>query len=642
MQLDSAGGQLSQTKSVVDDQKYPMMQLTPLEGETIHQIDLDDIVPDPKQPRKTFDQRKHLGMVKSIEAGGEVIQPILLRPSLSMQGKYMLVHGERRFNASVAVREKHPERRTIRAVIRYMSDEQAAAIQLNENEHREEVHVMEQARKYLSMATEFSIELDEVALRTGTSETHVKRYFKLNDLIPQWQELFLKNAIKYKIAMMLCQLPAKTQKEILKECVSEKELAREQPKVNVDTHTLRRWTGDLGDAIFDLDDKELIPKAGACSSCRFNSRAGSLFTDERHKPICNKLSCFEQKTSRQFEVQLKKSIEDPAIVLIAGRYSSAGIIDKLTAEGHKVLRTDGKDCEIIKEPKKETYEEYVRLRSGSEAEKKKAYAEYEMKHEKAVEAFVQKVEQGVYLKAFRISNVDGTAGTYAYVLIRKKTQASSDRAAVLKGGGTKEQVQQEIKRLEERETRSKERDREIVQEKMVAEIKEKKVFHKMPQSFTKNDQVVINFLLLEALQYSGRDMLIKLVPALKESNTAENRYAQLEQLAKPQLAMIARSVLLQNYASRLPKDTGAYLLRKVAEGLREVPIKALEAAQKVVSGKREPRVKTRIEVLEKQLKALSDENETNKSGKVSKPKLAAKKTRITKSKARKHSNVSKA
>lgn len=71
------------------------------EKDKILEIQLEDIIADPSQPRKTFDQESLIELAKSIELYG-VLQPIGLRPE-NEKGQFMIVYGERRFRAAQMV-----------------------------------------------------------------------------------------------------------------------------------------------------------------------------------------------------------------------------------------------------------------------------------------------------------------------------------------------------------------------------------------------------------------------------------------------------------------------------------------------------------------------------------------------------------
>ena len=105
-----------------------------LKGSTLR---LNEIEPNKKQPRKTFDEKSLQELANSIERNG-VLQPLLVRPMAD--GSYQLVAGERRWRAArIAGLSEVP------VVVKEMSDEQAMEISLIENLQREDLNPIEEA-----------------------------------------------------------------------------------------------------------------------------------------------------------------------------------------------------------------------------------------------------------------------------------------------------------------------------------------------------------------------------------------------------------------------------------------------------------------------------------------------------------------
>lgn len=111
--------------------------------EKLQQLKLSDLVPDPNQPRKDFDPEKLEELASSIAAVG-VIQPIRVRRNPDGQPAYMIIAGERRWQAS-----KKAGKETIPAVIvedeEALTDDAIYAHQLTENLHRQDLNPVEKA-----------------------------------------------------------------------------------------------------------------------------------------------------------------------------------------------------------------------------------------------------------------------------------------------------------------------------------------------------------------------------------------------------------------------------------------------------------------------------------------------------------------
>lgn len=124
----------------------------------LRQIKIAEIVPDPDQPRKYFDDTALTEMALSIKTHG-VLQPIVVTPS---QGKYLIVAGERRFRASqLAGLNKVP------ALVRTLTNQHKLELSLIENLHRRDLNVLETATAYLKLRDQFNLSLDEISKRVG-------------------------------------------------------------------------------------------------------------------------------------------------------------------------------------------------------------------------------------------------------------------------------------------------------------------------------------------------------------------------------------------------------------------------------------------------------------------------------------------
>ena len=143
------------------------------EPELAH-IPVDQIHPNPNQPRKEFDGEAVSGLAESIRSQG-LIQPVVVRPRV--QGGYELIAGERRWRAA---REAGHE--TVPAVVREADDRDTLLLGLVENVAREQLSPAEEARAYAVLLDEFGLALGEVAERVGRSKPSVSNRVRLLDL----------------------------------------------------------------------------------------------------------------------------------------------------------------------------------------------------------------------------------------------------------------------------------------------------------------------------------------------------------------------------------------------------------------------------------------------------------------------------
>lgn len=124
----------------------------------LRQIKLEEIAPDPNQPRRYFDEVALDELAESIKEHG-VVQPIVVTPR---QGGYTIVAGERRYRAAMqAGLVKIP------ALVRTLSAQHKLELSLIENLQRRDLNVLETATAYLKLRDQFNLTLDEIGRRVG-------------------------------------------------------------------------------------------------------------------------------------------------------------------------------------------------------------------------------------------------------------------------------------------------------------------------------------------------------------------------------------------------------------------------------------------------------------------------------------------
>ncbi len=147
------------------------------EDVTVSEIDVQSISPAPNQPRQRFDEAAIKELAESIKQHG-ILQPILVRPA---QNGYQIIAGERRWRAACMA---HLE--IIPAIVKEMSDQQAAEISLVENLQREDLSAVEEARAFMRLISEHGYNQEQIAARVGKSRSHIAntiRILKLPDKI---------------------------------------------------------------------------------------------------------------------------------------------------------------------------------------------------------------------------------------------------------------------------------------------------------------------------------------------------------------------------------------------------------------------------------------------------------------------------
>ena len=163
----------------------------------IVQIPVNEIRPNPFQPRKSFDQEALDELATSIKNYG-VFQPIIVKKSIK---GYDLIAGERRLRAS-----KLAGLENIPAIIKDFSDEEMREIALLENIQRENLTSIELAWAYKGIIDSLHIRQEDLASRLGKSRSHVTNTLGLLRLPDDVQELILENKISMGHARVLSKI----------------------------------------------------------------------------------------------------------------------------------------------------------------------------------------------------------------------------------------------------------------------------------------------------------------------------------------------------------------------------------------------------------------------------------------------------
>ncbi len=165
--------------------------------EEIIEIDINELRPNPYQPRKLFDQTALQELSESIKKHG-VFQPIIIKKSVK---GYEIIAGERRYRASkLAGLDKIP------AVIRNFSDENMMEIAVLENLQRENLNPIEEALAYKNMVDKLNITHDELGKKLSKSRSHVTNMIGLLRLPKEVQKMLLENKLTMSHARVLSKL----------------------------------------------------------------------------------------------------------------------------------------------------------------------------------------------------------------------------------------------------------------------------------------------------------------------------------------------------------------------------------------------------------------------------------------------------
>ena len=144
--------------------------------DTLLQVSPEQIVPNPQQPRKHFDEKSLNELAQSIRTNG-VLQPLVVRRHPEFPNKYELVAGERRWRAL-----KKIDVAQVPVVLRNVSDNEILEVSLLENIQRENLTVIEEAQSYHDLLQIHGYTQEELAKKLGRDRSTIANMLRLLQL----------------------------------------------------------------------------------------------------------------------------------------------------------------------------------------------------------------------------------------------------------------------------------------------------------------------------------------------------------------------------------------------------------------------------------------------------------------------------
>jgi ParB family transcriptional regulator, chromosome partitioning protein len=252
----------------------------------IQEIDVTQIVPNPYQPRKTFDQVALQELADSIKEHG-VIQPLVVTKTPT---GYELVVGERRFRASqLAGLEKVPA-----IVKQQLEDQTKLEVALIENIQRQELNPIEEAQAYDRLIKTFKLTQDQVAKKVGKSRPAITNTLRLLNLPAEIQRAVVEGKISEGHARAILGLTDPERQLLMYKMVQEQGLNVRQVEAKVRELTVKRQMDAAApDPQLMALETELRSKLGTQVKIQRQGRGGKImiefFSDEDLNDIVHKL-----------------------------------------------------------------------------------------------------------------------------------------------------------------------------------------------------------------------------------------------------------------------------------------------------------------------------------------------------------------
>lgn len=447
----------------------------------------------PMNPRKTFDEEKLEELAQNIEEQG-LLQPITVRKIsdeethideetgevVSVEPRYEIVCGERRFRAWNMLAKKSDKYNEIPCIVREMTDEQAFDAMITENLQRQDVDPVEESIAF-SLLLENGNAVEDIAVRFGKSIRFIQDRVKLKGLIPELIDMLRQELIPISGAMLLAKLDIDAQKEFYNE------------NVNGESATSISDIKEYIDDLFCVIDKaqffsednfsDSIP---SCSGCINNTaNHGCLFYEMKGKEQkCINRECFEKKQQEYVKYRVMKEA------------------DNLVKKGEPL--TFGKSVILIESPKswdneneKKRKEDAVRMYNdmGFEVVYDNVF-DHQCWYNEGDERIAEKLENNELYRCIEVLNYRRPEFKVSFYYLKK---SSSVKGAVSKQIEA-ENIRQKIKR-----------NKELMVEKATETLRswanEITDYSSKPDDITLNEQIIFDSLVLKECGYVYLDSI---------------------------------------------------------------------------------------------------------------------------------------
>ncbi|MFA7319072.1 MAG: ParB/RepB/Spo0J family partition protein [Parcubacteria group bacterium] len=218
-------------KAVAEDD-MPVEQTISTGKESVQEINVSDIVPNPQQPRTEFNVEKLQELADSIKTHG-IIQPLIVTKK---DVGFELIAGERRLQAA-----KLAGLATVPVISRVADEQNKLELAIIENVQRHDLNVIEEAASYKKLAEEFGLSQEAVALKMGKSRSAVANKMRLLTLPIEIQKALIAGKITEGHAKLLLAIPNPEKQRafyemILKDKLTVRQTESRTNEISVRTH----------------------------------------------------------------------------------------------------------------------------------------------------------------------------------------------------------------------------------------------------------------------------------------------------------------------------------------------------------------------------------------------------------------------
>ena len=554
----------------------------------IQNIPLNKITISSLNPRFVYDQQELQNLADTIKTLG-VIQPITV---YKKDEEYVLVTRTTRFKAS-----KIAGKTDIPAYIReFKSDDEIAQVALAENIQRQNTNPLEEAKIFKTFI-DSGLSEEQTSKALGVSAFYIRQRKHLNNLIDEYQKQFLIGDLDLADALLIARASSKQQKQFIKDDLDIYDIKS----------ILRQNRNKLTS---ELNWEETTAKYPPCTGCIYNNHTASLFQDELDSiPICSNSKCFSLK----FEVLaiefLAKAIQDPQILFLETESTLPKLVEYLKSHNAEILditalKTNYSQLFKPKIPILSEYQErFTTGQYDSEEEMQNDYNEDLTIYERNNQEYLAQLNSNII---FKVLNLDTeNFGNLIYCIKKSgKTKSSQD----LKNLSEKDkniQVKQEITRIQDREKRNKELDREKATVDIYNVLENNSDTYKMSinnisQELKQIEKLALIHYLYQSSDYKKKEEVTKLIKECfgSDYDLLKNKFITI---AEDGFNKFIRLFLLKNWRHGLDygKSEDAFIAYKLLEEHDPNCLKLIMNKYLIIREKRNEKIKERISKLNK-------------------------------------------
>ncbi|ATF16452.1 ParB/RepB/Spo0J family partition protein [Brevibacillus sp. HB1.2] len=244
------------------------------EGEQVKEVSINEIRPNPYQPRKEFEQSAIEELAQSIKEHG-IIQPLIVRKSIK---GYELVAGERRLRAAKVAGLKE-----VPVVVKAYTDQQLMEIALIENLQRENLNPLEEAEAYDKLISHHDYTQEQLAQKIGKSRPHVANMLRLLQLPEKIRKMVSASELSMGHSRALLGVTDKKLQQQLANDVVEKGLSVRQleelvKQLNVSRETKKKKPAKNEPVLIEMEER-LRSRFGTSVKIKKGSKRGKIEID---------------------------------------------------------------------------------------------------------------------------------------------------------------------------------------------------------------------------------------------------------------------------------------------------------------------------------------------------------------------------